>query len=295
MPTVHLTDRALISIAGPDAEHFLQNIITTDIAGIAAGDAWPGALLTPQGKILYDFLISRRGDDGFLLECRADIADDFMRRLTLYKLRSKLEITKLDQDVVAVAWENDSASSQDDSTSSQIDSTRLRDRRFPDSSQVVRHHGALPAADTPADGFTALRVRHGVAESGADFELGDAFPHDVLFDQNGGVGLKKGCFVGQEVVSRMQHRGTARRRVLLAHAETALPASGADITADGRPVGTLGTVAGGDGLAVARIDKVKAAMDSGVPLMAGGVTLALSIPEWASFGFPENSTGAEAD
>jgi hypothetical protein len=288
MPTVHLRDRALISIAGPEAEHFLQNIITTDIAGIAPGDAWPGALLTPQGKILFDFLISRRDEDGFLLECRADVADDFVRRLTLYKLRSKLEITKLDQDVVAVAWQNDSASSQ-------IDSTRLRDRRFPDAAHVVRHHGALPAADATADDFTALRVKHGVAESGTDFALGDAFPHDILFDQNGGVGLKKGCFVGQEVVSRMQHRRTARRRILLAHADAPLPASGINITADGRSVGTLGSVAGYDGLAVARIDKVKAAMDSGVPLMAGGTMLALSIPEWVSFGFPESPTGTEPD
>ncbi|MEX0955549.1 MAG: folate-binding protein YgfZ [Rhizobiaceae bacterium] len=295
MPTTHLNDRALISIAGPDAEHFLQNIITTDIAGIAPGDAWPGALLTPQGKILFDFLISRRGEDGFLLECRADAADDFVRRLTLYKLRSKLEITKLDQDVVAVVWQNDSAASCDDSTSSQIDSTRLRDRRFADAVHVIRNYGSPPSADAPADDFAALRVKHGVAESGADFALGDAFPHDVLFDQNGGVGLKKGCFVGQEVVSRMQHRGTARRRILLAHADTALPPAGADITADGRSVGTLGTVAGGDGLAVARIDKVKAAMNSGVPLMAGEVTLALSIPEWATFDFPDKSAGAEAD
>ena len=295
MPTDHLKDRALISIAGPDAEHFLQNIITTDIAGIAPGDAWPGALLTPQGKILFDFLISRRGEDGFLLECRADIADDFVRRLTLYKLRSKLEITKRDQDVVAVAWQDDSAASRDDSTSSQIDSTGLRDRRFPDAAHVVRRYGPPPAADASADDFTALRVRHGVAESGADYQLGDAFPHDILFDQNGGVGLKKGCFVGQEVVSRMQHRGTARRRVLLAHADAALPASGTDITAEGRAIGTLGSVAGSHGLAVARIDKVKAAIDSGVPLMAGETTVTLSIPEWVSFGFPESPTGTEAD
>ena len=295
MPTAHLQDRALISITGPEAEHFLQNIITTDIAGIAPGDAWPGALLTPQGKILVDFLISRRGEDGFLLECRADIAEDFMRRLTLYKLRSKLEITKLGQDVVAVAWQDDSAASRDDSTSLQIDSTQLRDRRFPDAAHVVRHHGALPAADARADDFTGLRVKHGVAESGADYEPGDAFPHDILFDQNGGVGLKKGCFVGQEVVSRMQHRGTARRRVLLVHADTALPASGTDITADGRSVGTLGSVAGNHALAIARIDKVKTAIDSGVPLMAGQTMLTLSIPEWVSFSFPEKSTGAEAD
>lgn len=288
MPTVHLKDRALISIAGPDAGHFLQNIITTDIAGMAEGDAWPGALLTPQGKVMFDFLIARRGDDGFMLECRGDVAEDFIRRLTLYKLRAKAEITKLDQTVVAVAW-------RDDSTSSQIDSSSVRDRRFAEGANVVRHYGNPPAADTSDKDYAALRVAHAVAESGSDYELGDAFPHDLLFDQNGGVGLKKGCFVGQEVVSRMQHRGTARRRLLIVHAETALPASGTDITADGRPAGKLGTVVGNDGLAIARIDKVKTAMDSGVPLLAGETEVTLAIPEWAGFGFPETSAGAEAD
>ncbi|MBO6719254.1 MAG: folate-binding protein YgfZ [Rhizobiaceae bacterium] len=295
MPTVHLTDRALISIAGPDAEHFLQNIVTTNIEGMAADEAWPGALLTPQGKILFDFLISRRGADGFLLECRGDSADDFMRRLTLYKLRSKLEITKLDQTVVAVAWQDDSAGSQIDSDPSQTDSTVVRDRRFPEAADVTRSYRDLPAATANEDAYAALRIVHGVAESGEDYALGDAFPHDILFDQNGGVGLKKGCFVGQEVVSRMHHRGTARRRLLIAESDTALPAPGSDITADGRPVGTLGTVVGTNGLAIARIGKVKAAMDSGTPLLAGGTALTLAIPAWAKFGFPESSAGAEAD
>jgi folate-binding protein YgfZ len=295
MLIVQVKDRALISIAGPDAEHFLQNIITTDIAAIAAAEAWPGALLTPQGKIMFDFLISRRDDDGFLLECRGDIADDFMRRLTLYKLRAKVEIAKLDQDVVAVSWQTDSAASQSDSTRSETDSSSVSDRRFRADALVVRHYGVPPVANASADDYAALRVAHAVAESGADFELGDAFPHDVLFDQNGGVGLKKGCFVGQEVVSRMQHRGTARRRLLHVRAETALPAPGTDVTADGRPLGRLGTVAGKDGLAIARIDKVKAAMDGGVPIMAGETEVTLAIPGWARFGFPETTTGAEAD
>ena len=302
MPITHLQDRALVNLSGPDAEHFLQNIITPNLDGLVAGEAMPGALLTPQGKILFDFVISRRGGDGFAIECRADTADDFIRRLTLYKLRSRIEITLLNQSVVAVEWRDDSAASDDDSSASQIDSTagnagsrHIRDLRFPAGVNVLRHYADIPDADTPAEAFAALRVRHGVAESGADFALGDAFPHDILLDQNGGVGLKKGCFVGQEVVSRMHHRGTARRRLLLAGSEAALPRPGTDITADGRPVGTLGTVAGRRGLAIVRVDKVKAAVDAGVPLLAGTTEVTLSIPEWAGFGFPEPVAGAEAD
>lgn len=291
MTTVHLANRTIVSVSGPDAEHLLQNILTTDLDKLAAGVAKPGALLTPQGKILFDFLISRSGADGFLLDCRADVADDFVRRLMLYKLRAKVEITKRDQQLVSVWWENESGTSDTDSTASRGESS-LRDLRFPESDPVYRSYGtALPGTGAEA-GWAALRVAHGIAESGSDYALGDAFPHDVLLDQMDGIGFKKGCYVGQEVVSRMQHRGTARRRVLIAAADQDLPQAGTDITADGRSVGTLGTVAGKAGLAIARIDRVKDAVDNGTPLLAGGVNVVLSIPAWARFGFPQDAASA---
>jgi folate-binding Fe-S cluster repair protein YgfZ len=107
------------------------------------------------------------------------------------------------------------------------------------------------------------------------------------------VGFRKGCYVGQEVVSRMQHRGTARRRVLIVQAALPLPASGTDITVDGRPVGTLGSISGTTGLAIARIDRVKAALDAGRPILAGDVPVTLIIPAWAKFRFPQDAVGAE--
>ena len=108
-----------------------------------------------------------------------------------------------------------------------------------------------------------------------------------------GIGFKKGCYIGQEVVSRMQHRGTARRRVLIATAQTPLPPAGTEITANGRLVGALGSVAGTAGLAIARIDRVKDAIDAGTPFLAGDVTVSLSIPAWARFTFPQDATSAE--
>ena len=99
--------------------------------------------------------------------------------------------------------------------------------------------------------------------------------------------------MGQEVVSRMQHRGTARRRVLLVSADQPLAPTGTDITANGRPVGALGTISGHSGLAIARIDRVKDAMDGGIPLLAGDLPVELSIPSWAKFTFPEHAAGTE--
>lgn len=284
MPFALLNDRALISVSGPDAEHFLQNILTTDLDALGAGEAKPGALLSPQGKILFDFLISRAGESAFRLECRADISDDFVRRLTLYKLRAKVEIAKSEQAFIPVAWGKESIVSQNESTA-------VADRRFRDESVTRSYAGSSENSNTAA--WQALRVAHGIAESGVDYALGDAFPHDVLLDEMGGVGFRKGCYVGQEVVSRMQHRGTARRRVLIVRSERPLPPAGAELTVGGRPVGTLGSNAGTTGLAIARIDRVKAALDIGQPILAGDQPVTLTIPAWAKFSFPQETIGAE--
>ncbi|MBZ9761049.1 folate-binding protein YgfZ [Mesorhizobium sp. CA8] len=285
MPFARLKDRALVSVSGPDAEHFLQNILTTDLDTLKPGEAKPGALLSPQGKILFDFLISRAGDNGFQLESRADIADDFVRRLMLYRLRTKADIAKQDQVLVTVAW-------GDDSTASVSDSTALADTRFRNVAVRRTYGGEARDSDDPG-AWLALRIGNGIAESGSDYQLGDAFPHDVLLDETGGVGFKKGCYIGQEVVSRMQHRGTTRRRVLIASADSPLPVSGTELTVAGRPVGTLGSVGGQTGLAIARIDRVKAAVDAGEAIMAGDVSVTLAIPAWAKFTFPEGAVSAE--
>ncbi|AZO55546.1 MULTISPECIES: folate-binding protein YgfZ [unclassified Mesorhizobium] len=284
MPFALLKDRALIIVSGPDAEHFLQNILTTDLDALGNGEAKPGALLTPQGKILFDFLISRAGENAFRIECRADVSDDFIRRLMLYKLRAKVEIAKSEQRLVTVAWGNESIASESDSTA-------VADRRFGDEGVTRFYAGTADTGDIAA--WQAFRIAHGIAESGPDYALGDAFPHDVLLDEMGGVGFKKGCYVGQEVVSRMQHRGTARRRVLIVEAGLPLPPVGTELTVEGRSVGTLGSSAGTSGLAIARIDRVKAALDVGQPILAGDAPVMLTIPAWAKFSFPQEAAGAE--
>jgi folate-binding protein YgfZ len=326
MPSIQLNDRALIDVSGPDAEHFLQNILTTDLDQLQHGQAKPGALLAPQGKILFDFLISRLGDDGFRLDCRADAADDFVRRLMLYRLRAKADISRQEQPVIQVSLGNDSDASENESTSSEHDSIRVVDTRFrlepvfrtygaalpPPLTPPLKGEGNANASESPSplrggvrggdagiegtatDAYTALRIANGVAESGADYQLGDVFPHDVLLDQTGGVGFSKGCYVGQEVVSRMQHRGTARRRVLLVEAADALPSPGTELTVDGRSVGTLGSSAGNRGLAIARIDRVKTALDEGKAILAGDVPVSLSIPGWATFTFPQSPSAEDA-
>lgn len=286
MPFAQLKDRALISVSGPDAEHFLQNILTTDLDTLGPGQAKPGALLAPQGKILFDFLISRAGDNSFWVDCRADIADDFVRRLMLYRLRAKAEIAKQDQVVVTVAW-------GDDSTASSSDSTALADTRFRDVA-VSRAYGGGARDGGDPDGWKAVRIANGVAESGSDYQLGDAFPHDVLLDETGGVGFKKGCYIGQEVVSRMHHRGTARRRVVIVSGSAELPASGTELTVGGKPIGTLGSTAGNMGLAIVRIDRAGEAIAEEAPIRAGDIDVTVSLPAWSGLSFPTRADEASA-
>lgn len=278
MPSANLTGRAILNVTGEDAENFLQNLITTDLDALEPHDLNPGALLSPQGKILFEFLVSREGN-GLRLDTLLNSADDLLKRLTLYKLRAKVQISLDSEPLVQVSWGTDSGRSQNDST--------LHDRRFPDSLNVQRQYGGGPETGVDGAEWAKLRIAHGVAEAPLDYPLGDAFPHDVNLDQTGGVSFKKGCFVGQEVVSRMQHRGIARRRILIVSGVSELPATGTAITVNGRDIGTLGSVAGNAGLALVRIDRVKEATDNGTPILAGEVTVHLAIPPEHRFTFPE--------
>jgi folate-binding protein YgfZ len=145
---------------------------------------------------------------------------------------------------------------------------------------------------TEAD-YDAHRVGLGIPEGGVDFAFGDGFPHDADMDQLHGIDFKKGCYVGQEVVSRMQHRGTARRRFIIVTGAGALPVVGTPVLAGERALGTLGSSAGSSGLALIRLDRAKEALDGGAPIAAGGVPLALTLPPWATFTWP--STVAAED
>ena len=276
-----LTRRGVVRVGGPEARPFLDALVTTDMDRAVAEGAAYGALLSPQGKILFDFIVFADGDH-FLFDLPRGLAADFVRRLGLYRLRAKVEIADLSEErIVVAAWGSDAAPI--------LDGPVARDPRLPALGfRAVVPPGADMAADheeaTEAD-YDAHRIALGIPEGGIDFAFGDTFPHDAAMDQLGGVAFAKGCYVGQEVVSRMQHRGIARRRVVVVRGD-GLAAPGTPVTAGERPVGTLGSSAGGSGLALLRLDRTREALDAKVPLMAGGAPLEPAIPAWASFDWP---------
>ena len=250
MPVAVLPDRAVLSVVGSDARAFLQNLVTCDVDALSPGTAAFGALLTPQGKILFDFLIAVIDDQTFWLDTARANVPALAKRLAMYKLRAKITVSEETKQVVAV-W-NDAVPPAGQT---------FVDPRAPTLGSRTYVESAFTLGDLTE--YDAYRISLGIPSGGADFSWGDAFPHEVNMDLLGGIAFDKGCYVGQEVVSRMQHRGTNRRRVLRATFEGASPPAGTEIRAGETLIGTLGSTSVGHGLAAVRVDRLQEAMADG--------------------------------
>jgi hypothetical protein len=281
-----LTERGVIKVSGDNAKKFLQDIVTNDVARAVDGKAVHAGLLTPQGKILFDFFLLDRGDH-FLLECTRENVDDLIKRLTFYKLRAAVELEDLSAThKIWAAW-NGTPDTSADAISYCDPRLEILGLRIIAPASLDVTAGCEAASE---DEYHGLRIALGVPEADKDYPLGDTFPHEANYDQLAGVDFKKGCYVGQEVVSRMQHRGTARKRIVPAHGKAPLT-EGAKISGGDTAIGLLGSVAGDIGLATVRLDRAEKAIKDGHPLMAGNVEIDLIQPGWAEFSVPTQGSG----
>jgi hypothetical protein len=273
-----LGDRGIIAVSGAEAKNFLQGLVTSDVLGLVPGIGAYAALLTPQGKIIVDFLMTEAGADkggGLYLDCPSALAADLAKRLTIYRLRARICIENASERLgAAAAWGAGVEAWRPDDAVADFGDPRDENlgRRF-----------ILPLSSQPAESesggaalYEAHRIALGIPKGGEDFAYGETFPHDANLDLIHGVDFKKGCFVGQEVVSRVEHRGTARKRILRVHFAGAPPAQGSEILAAGIAIGTFGSAADGTGLAMIRTDRAEEAISAQVPLIAQGVELALA-------------------
>jgi folate-binding protein YgfZ len=283
-----LPDRSVLEIVGEDRLSFLQGLVTNDVEGLAERGGRFTGLLSPQGKILFDFFIVSVGD-AFLVDCPSELAANLAKRLALYRLRAKVTIADVsDRWRVGAAW-GEGASEWAEANAPVV----YPDPRLPALGFRLLVLGShQPEFSASFADYEAMRIALAVPEGGKDYAYGDVFPHEACLDLLHGVNFKKGCFVGQEVVSRMQHRGTARTRVLAVSAQQPLPHGGADIRADGFAVGRLGSVAGQQGIALARVDRVKEALKKGQTFTAGGVAVEFAAPAWASYSLDPEPAGA---
>ncbi|HMN51870.1 MAG TPA: folate-binding protein [Xanthobacteraceae bacterium] len=282
-----LEERAVLRITGDDAKTFLDNVITNDVDSLLPDQARFAGLLTPQGKIVADFLVVRAHDEdggGFLIDAPRAIADDLAKKLAFYKLRAKVVIEDR-PDLAVVAVLEGKATSE---TGIVYD-----DPRHPTLGQRI----ILPAAEAKsdlenagfkiaaADAYHTKRIALGVPDGGKDFVYSDAYPHEADMDQLNGVDFKKGCFIGQEVVSRMERKTMPRTRIVQVMFDTA-PFPGVEVKAGDKPAGHMGSGENGKGIAMVRLDRVQAALAKGEKITAGGIEISLQKPAWARFPFP---------
>jgi tRNA-modifying protein YgfZ len=296
MKAALLPDRGVVKVAGDDARNFLHGLVSADILSLAPGAARFCALLSPQGKILADFIVTEapaRDGGGFFLDVERALAKPLVDKLNVYRLRSRVIVEDLSEILgVLAAWDGCGVAAI---------GLAYADPRLPALGlrvMIPPHRAADAAAGLGASlldtsEYEAHRIALGIPKGGVDFAYGDAFPHEADMDQLGGVDFAKGCYVGQEVVSRMEHRGIARTRAVAVRYDGAAPAVGVAIMAGDRQVGTMGSAAAGHGLALLRLDRVADAASRGEKLSAGGVAIRPLKPEWARFAFPDSSKAAE--
>jgi len=269
-------DRAVLRVGGAGAREFLQGLVTNDVRRLEVGGAAYAALLSPQGKYLFDFFLVADGPEDALVDVKADRAAALAQRLAMYRLRAPVTIAPAGLEVAlglgpAPEGPRVAADPRDPA---------LGWRAYvPDAGAFVRGMVALEPAV-----LTALRVERGVPETGVELIPDDSYILEMGFERLNGVDFRKGCYVGQEVVSRMEHRGTARTRTLILKTRNGFGlVGGLEVRAGEQLIGRAGECYGSTLLAQIRTDKLSDATQSNINITAGGVELDISKPEYAKF------------
>jgi len=295
MQAALLPNRGVVKVTGEDARKFLNGLITNDMGKVGLAAARYAALLTPQGKIIVDFIVAEaRPEDGggFFLDCPRALAAALAEKLNFYKLRAKVLVEDLSAALgVMAVWEGEAMSDYGLSyTDPRLSALGTRTMLPPD--LAAEAAADIRASLAEPEAYEAHRIALGVPRGGEDFTYGNTFPHEADLDQLNGVDFDKGCYVGQEVVSRVEHRSSARNRLVPIAYDEFAPSSGLPVMAGEKEVGTLGSTTKGRGLALLRLDRVADALAAGTPLTCGNMPIRLVKPEWAKFAWPGEEKAA---
>ena len=269
--TIHLrADRALFRFSGPEAHRLLNDVVTGEIPSTGDGDgevaaAW--ALLSAQGKVLAEGLAGH-ADDALWLDVHQSVADDFFKRMKMYRLRAQVVIDDL-RDTHRVGFAQGEAP----------EGLHHADRLGPIDMgwRIIAPIEATQSWVQNDTFYHQQRIATGIVHQGNDFPANDAFAHDIGMDILEGIDFAKGCYVGQEVVSRMKHRGTARRRPVIVSGVKA-PA-GSAVVAGGKEAGSIGQVVDGMAVAIVRLDRIT---DPGA-VTVEGKPVEIALPVWANY------------
>jgi len=299
MKAALLPERGVVKVAGEDARRFLNGLATNDIGKVSPQAARFAALLTPQGKIVVDFIVAEAAAEdggGFFLDCPRVLAPELVEKLKFYKLRAKVTVEDLSDALgVMAVWEgqnNDIGMSEYGLGYADPRLAALGWRVMLPPQLAAEAAGDLGAALSEPEAYDSHRIALGVPRGGADFTYGDTFPHEADMDQLGGVDFDKGCYIGQEVVSRVEHRASARNRVVPIGFDDFGPMTGLPVIVGEKYIGVVGSCIKGRGLALLRLDRVAEAMAHATPITAGGIVLHVVKPNWATFAWPGETKAA---
>jgi tRNA-modifying protein YgfZ len=291
MQAALLPDRGVLKLAGDDARRFLNGLATNDIGKVAPGMARFAALLTPQGKIIADFIVAEAPAEdggGFFLDFPRALATTLVDKLNFYKLRAKVEVGNLSEALgVMAVWGGQIADSEYGLCYADPRLSALGARVILPPQLAAEVAADLGATLVEPDAYEAHRIALGVPRGGEDFAYGNTFPHEADMDQLAGVDFDKGCYVGQEVVSRVEHRASARSRLVPIAYDEFAPASGQPVMAGAKEIGTLMSTAKGRGLAMVRLDRLADAGNASIT--CGNIALRVVKPDWAKFAWPAAS------
>jgi folate-binding protein YgfZ len=260
-PIAHLKSRALVRLSGEDWRTFLQGLLTQDVATLNVGQLRFSALLTPQGRLLFDLFVLGLAD-GALLDVAADRRSALVQRLSMYRLRAKVEVAE-DNGGVWARWGGEGASAP------WIPDPRLAELGY-------RAYGEAPGPATADEAdYSAWRLSLGVPDPARDAQADKTYPIEADFDLLNGVDFKKGCFVGQETTSRMKRRGQIRTRMLPIAFDGTAPDPGSEILAGDLRAGEVLTGGDGRAMALVRLDRIE-----GAELSVDGRPVRAERPPW---------------
>ncbi|MEM7571006.1 MAG: folate-binding protein [Pseudomonadota bacterium] len=270
---IELTDRRVLVLSGEDRKTFLQGLITNDVEKIT-GETWLYAgLLTPQGKYLHDFFLTEEGES-LLMDCAASQQEALVRKLTLYKLRSKVDITASDKTLFA-HWSDDAT--YDDDT--------WQDPRHP----AMGKRTFSGTANAAMEDYETHRLDLGIPDGPRDFLQDKTLWLETNADLLNGVDFNKGCYVGQELTARMRYRGKVRRRLIRVRSDAAIPPA-TPIYLSEREIGDVRTSAGNTALANLKVEDLEKG-----PLTAAGVAITPSPQDWLAPIIAAHKDKAEAN
>lgn len=293
---VPLRDRGVLAVEGPEARSFLQGLISNDLARLSEKQSIYAALLTPQGKFLFELILYQKGER-ILVETERDRLPLLNQRLMLYRLRARVEIIDLGEELrvagllaadlparLGLPPEAGACRALGDGSVVAID-PRLADlggrALLPSTAPEARLEQAFGLRTLPAEAYERRRLVLGVPDGSRDMVIERATLLESGFEELHGVDFKKGCFVGQELTARMKYRGLVRKRLLPVRIDGAAPEPGTPIRAGGKDAGEMRTSLGDRGLALIRLEPAAAALRDSTPLLAGDARVTPETPTWA--------------